>query len=69
MRVTESCARCLFDKQKHLSDNEEYLKEIQDIIAHRGEDDTSPLPGLSVSGRLREIFRTPRALSGDQEKV
>ena len=27
MRVVESCARCLFDKQKHLSDNEEYLKE------------------------------------------
>ena len=31
MRVVESCARCLFDKQKHLSDNEEYLKEIRDI--------------------------------------
>ena len=29
MRVTESCARCLFDKQKHLSDNEEYLAEIR----------------------------------------
>ena len=42
MRVVESCARCLFDKQKHLNDNEEYLKELQDIIDHRGQADTSP---------------------------
>ena len=42
MRVTESCAECLYDKQKHLSENENFSKEIRDIIDHRGEDDTSP---------------------------
>lgn len=42
MRVTESCAECLYDKQKHLSEDENFLKEIRDIIDHRGEDDTSP---------------------------
>lgn len=42
MRVTESCAECLYDKQKHLSKDENFLKEIRDIIDHRGEDDTSP---------------------------
>ncbi len=56
MRVTESCARCLFDKQKHLSDNEEYLKEIRDIIAHRGEDDTSPYLVYLFRGVYEKYF-------------
>ena len=56
MRVTESCARCLFDKQKHLSDNEEYLKEIQDIIDHRGEDDTSPYLVYLFRGVYEKYF-------------
>lgn len=42
MRVTESCAECLYDKQKHLSKDENFLKEIKDIIDHRGENDTAP---------------------------
>ncbi len=56
MRVVESCARCLFDKQKHLSDNEEYLKEIRDIIAHRGEDDTSPYLVYLFRGVYEKYF-------------
>ena len=42
MRVTESCAKCLYDKQKHLSDNRDYLSEIKEIIDNRNEEDTSP---------------------------
>ena len=42
MRVTESCAKCLYDKQKHLSDNGDYLSEIKEIIDNRNEEDTSP---------------------------
>lgn len=42
MRIIESCAECLYDKQKHLTEDEGYLKEIKDIIDNRGEDDTSP---------------------------
>lgn len=42
MRITESCAACLYDKQKHLSSDEQYLSEIRRIIDNRGEDDTSP---------------------------
>ena len=42
MRVIESCAECLFDKQRRLSDDPEYLREIRDIIDHRTEDDTAP---------------------------
>ena len=42
MRVIESCAECLYDKQKHLSDDEEYLREVRQIIADRAEQDTAP---------------------------
>lgn len=42
MRITESCARCLYDKQKNLTDNKEYLDKIKKIIDTRKEDDTSP---------------------------
>ncbi len=42
MRISESCARCLYDKQQKKTDNPEYLAEIRDLLNHRGEDDTSP---------------------------
>ncbi len=42
MRIIESCAKCLFDKQKHLSDDPEYLAEVKHIIDSRLEGDTSP---------------------------
>lgn len=42
MRITESCAACLYNKQKHLCSDEQYLSEIRRIIDNRGEDDTSP---------------------------
>lgn len=42
MRVIESCAECLFDRQKAVSKDENYLKEIKDIIDNRGENDTAP---------------------------
>ena len=42
MRIIENRAECLYDKQQHLTDNQEYLKEIKTIIDNRREDDTSP---------------------------
>ena len=42
MRITESCAECLYDRQKRLTENKEYLAEIKSIIDNRGEDDTAP---------------------------
>ena len=40
MRVIESCAQCLYDKQKHLSDDPQYLSEVREIIENRRENDT-----------------------------
>ncbi len=42
MRIAESCAKCLFDKQKNKNDNAEYLARIKDILDNRKDEDTSP---------------------------
>ena len=42
MRVIESCAECLYDKQYHLSQDEGYLAEVKEILKNRRENDTSP---------------------------
>ncbi len=42
MRIPESCAKCLYDRQLNKTDHAEYLAEVRDILDHRREDDTSP---------------------------
>lgn len=42
MKVTETCAACLLDKQQHLTADQNYLKEIQEIIQNRDEGDSAP---------------------------
>ena len=42
MKVNEHCAACLWDKQKHRSDDAGYLDEVRQIIDNRTEDDTAP---------------------------
>ncbi len=42
MRIPDSCAKCLYDRQLNKTDNPEYLKEVRRILDNRGEDDTSP---------------------------
>ena len=42
MRISESCAKCLYDRQKEKTDNAEYLAEIRELLENRSENDTSP---------------------------
>ncbi|MBR4760971.1 MAG: DUF89 family protein [Lachnospiraceae bacterium] len=42
MRISESCAKCLYDKQKNKTDNTAYLAEIKELLDNRKEQDTSP---------------------------
>lgn len=42
MRIIESCAECLYDKQAHRSSDPSYLARIKEIIDNRRPDDTSP---------------------------
>jgi len=42
MRIVNSCAECLYDKQLHLTDDAEYIARIKEIIDNRKDTDTSP---------------------------
>ncbi len=42
MRISESCAACLYDKQKNKTNEEAYLSEIRNLLDNRKETDTSP---------------------------
>ena len=42
MRISESCARCLYDRQREKTDHAGYLAEIRELLDQRGEDDCSP---------------------------
>lgn len=42
MRISESCAKCLYDRQKNKTDHEAYLSEIRELLENRKETDTSP---------------------------
>ncbi len=42
MRISDSCAKCLYDRQRNKTDNAEYLAGIKALLDQRGEDDTSP---------------------------
>ena len=43
MRIPESCAECLYDRQRARCQDEEYLAQVKKLIQERGENDTSPL--------------------------
>ena len=42
MRISESCAKCLYDRQADKTDNKAYLAEIKGLLDNRKENDTSP---------------------------
>ncbi len=43
MRVSESCANCLYSRQKNRTQDPGYLDAVKKIIDDRSEDDSSPL--------------------------
>lgn len=42
MRVNEKCAKCLYDRQKSITDHAQCLAEIKEIIDNRSVEDTAP---------------------------
>ena len=42
MRIPQSCAECLYKRQKNKTDHAEYLAEIKALLDNRSENDTSP---------------------------
>ena len=59
MRVIESCAECLFDKQQRLTNDPDYLREIREIIDNRAENDSAPYL-VYLFGRVYEKHFGPK---------
>lgn len=53
MRIGESCAKCLYDKQREKVADEKYLAQIRAIIEDRGPEDSSPV----MLYRFRKVYR------------
>lgn len=53
MRISESCAKCLYDRQANKTDNTEYLAEVKKLLDNRRENDTSPYM-VYLFNRLRK---------------
>ncbi len=42
MKFSDSCAKCMYDRQMAKTDNEAYLSEVKAVLDNRTEDVTSP---------------------------
>ena len=55
MRVNDSCAKCMYDRQCTKTDNKEYLSEIKKLLDNRPEDITSAELNMEFN-RLHEKY-------------
>ncbi len=59
MRIPESCAECLYSRQKNRRPDPAYLAEVKRLIEERGENDTSPMLVHRFNQVYRERFGQP----------
>lgn len=67
MRIIETCAECLYDKQANFTDNKEYLKEVKELIDNRGEDDTAPYM-VYLFDKIQEKYFGEKISLADEKK-
>lgn len=58
MRFSDSCAKCMYDRQVKKTDNREYLAEIKRVLDNRPDDITSPQI-VDAFNRLHEKYLGP----------
>ena len=56
MRISESCAACLYDKQKNKTSDPAYLARVREIIETRRETDSSPYLVWQFNRLHEELF-------------
>lgn len=56
MRIIDSCAKCLYDRQANITNNKEYLDKIQYLLDMRDENDTSPYMVYLFNKVYKEFF-------------
>ena len=67
MRISDFCANCLFDRQKELTDNGEYLEKIKNILDNRDSQDTAPYISYCFNEEYKRFFGTQPSY-GDVKK-
>ncbi len=55
MNVSDKCAKCIYDKQKAVTDNAAFLSEVKVLLDNRTDSDTSPVLVYRI-GKLREHY-------------
>ncbi len=68
MYISESCAQCLFDKQKKHSADEEYLREIRKIIDERKPEDTPPVLIYEFSEVHKRYYGKPVSYRDEKKR-
>ena len=61
MNIPDSCAKCIFDKQKAVTDDPAFLADVKDLLDHRAESDTSPIMVYKISRLFERHFGRPRS--------
>lgn len=56
MRIIDSCAQCLYDRQAGITDNKEYLSRIKKLLSERDENDTAPYMVYQFNKVYEEYF-------------
>jgi len=56
MKITENCAKCLYDKQAHKNPDEAYLKKVRQILDNRRDSDCSPYMVYLFNRLHEEMF-------------
>ena len=68
MRVKESCAQCLYDRQRNISEDPAYLGEIREIIDNRGSDDSAPYLVYLFESVYKKYYGDRKPYAGIKKK-
>ena len=64
MRISESCAQCLYERQANKTENAEYLAEIKALLDNRRENDSAPYMVYLFNKVHMRYFGSPADYSG-----
>jgi hypothetical protein len=64
MRISDRCAKCLYDRQANRTDNEAYLSEIKELLDNRRETDTAPFMVYQFNLAYKRYFGRTSDYSG-----
>lgn len=68
MRVPDSCAKCMYDKQVHRVGDSEYLRRVKEIIDNRRPTDTSPYLVYLFNQVRDEMFGDSKSMADLKRK-